>query len=211
MKQFSVYLSGGMEYKNDLGVGWRQFITPVLESSGYKVFDPAAHNDSKLEGLSIAEFNALKLSNLDRYKDITRKNIIKEDYMDILQSDLMILLYDESARKGAGTLSEASLSYTVGIPILMVTSYAVESIPGWLLAEVYQHYATFDAVLSFLKEKEKVEQLLLKCKQCARKDPVVSAIKDYMANLYSEVSKNDIGTSGCGSSCTCNYAGVKTF
>ena len=204
----SIYLSGGMEFKGDLGEGWRRLISPTLEELGYTIYDPTANNSAKIEGLSIEEFYALKENNLDRYKEITRKNIIKADYLDILKSDIVLLYYDESARRGAGTLSEAATAYLLGIPILVVTEYEVKDLPGWLLGEIHAHYKTFKEALNFLSDTEQVDSLLTKCKRYARKDPVVGAIKNYLDKLFSEVKK-DVRTSSCGSSCTCSNADIK--
>lgn len=90
------------------------------------------------------------------YKANMRKHFVQTD-LDLIEknSDALIVYYDESARRGAGTVSEAQFAYNMNIPIFLVCEYATEAemfknVSGWLVALATKHFLTFDALYEYL-------------------------------------------------------------
>jgi len=187
-KKLTVYLSGAIEYAPKDGSGWRKRITPRLKGLGYGVYDPVANNDSKLKML-VEEFNALKLNDVEKYKEVVRDRIILSDYEGIINSDILLAFYDESVQKGAGTLSEVALCYLIGIPVLVITKFKTKDIPGWLLAEIHDSFDNVNELLSFISDKSKVKSLINKCKKYAGGDPIVYDIYKFMGRLFKDKSE----------------------
>jgi len=171
-----IYLSGSMEDAPDGGVGWRAEITPKLKELGYEVADPAAHNSKKIFGMSTDEFNYLKVSNTDEYKEIVRKNLITVDALDILSSDLFLIFYDKYGLRSGGSISESFLAYLCGIPIIMVTEMEISEISGWFLSEVSRQFDSFERMFLFLSSDRMVTDLIERTKVSARLDPMLKAV-----------------------------------
>lgn len=197
-----IYLSGAMEFDPFGGVTWRQEITPKLESIGYEVLDPADGEREKI-GITVEKFTELKITDLEAYKEVVRKNIILRDYLDIIHADIMLLKYDEGVFKGAGSISEAAIAYVIGTPIIVVSEFEENSISGWLLAEIHQHFSDFESALEFLGDEIATTKLVDKCRVKAGNDPVVYAIYQSIERLYNkEVAgvgyRTSVGTSSGG-------------
>ena len=54
------YLAGSIEYSPDLGKGWRAEITPLLQSLGHEVYDPALDEMKNLTETEVREFRQWK-------------------------------------------------------------------------------------------------------------------------------------------------------
>ena len=148
------YLSGGMEYAKGHGEKWRDIFTKKLLSIGHEAENPcdeAVIYD--LLGISIREFTALKSTDINKYKSYMKK-IIACDIESIDQSDATILLYDESVRKGAGSISEAFYTFLSKKPLYIVTDENINNIPGWLIGLSDSIFPSFNTLLRFLSSKE---------------------------------------------------------
>ena len=106
------YLSGGMEYKKNLGANWREWITEELEKRRHDAINPVKLEmvEEELNTDVPIQVRLTQLKNegkLEEVRRLVRKVLFRKDMFGIQLSDAMILLYDESTRRGAGTLSEA--------------------------------------------------------------------------------------------------------
>ena len=54
------YLAGSIEYSPDLGKGWRAEITPLLQSLGHQVYDPALDEMKNLTEMEVREFRSME-------------------------------------------------------------------------------------------------------------------------------------------------------
>lgn len=153
----NIYLSGGMEHSKDLGAGWRAEVSGVLRGMGYFPLDITAL-DKKYQAKygDVYHLNmdagGDELSTLQRKANI-RKHFIHAD-LELIKhdSDALIVFYDESVRKGAGTISECQTAYSLDIPIFIVSDWEnwEKEIPGWLLALSTKVFTQFDDLFVYL-------------------------------------------------------------
>ena len=156
----SLYLSGGMEFKKDLGAGWRTWITEELKELNIDVVDPITIESPYREGVPFQHaLTNFKLSgNLDKVRDLVRNNLFRKDMFGIQLSDGILIYYDESVRRGAGTLAETWESFREGKPVYLVSDFPMESIPTWLIGETTAIFDSFEELLIYLKDKDAVNR-----------------------------------------------------
>jgi len=151
----TIYLSGGMEHAEDLGSAWREVTSEKLKTMGFFPLDitslDKAYQKEHGDTFSI-ELDGTEMSLLRKKANI-RKHFIHADLQLIENnSDALIVLYDESVRKGAGTISECQVAFNNDIPIFIVSAYPdYSSIPGWLLALSTKVFFTFPDLYDYLK------------------------------------------------------------
>lgn len=146
----NIYLSGGMQHAIKLGGAWRVDISNRLREMRYWPLD-ITHYD-----VSYAQ-NHGKLFDLNPhdhlpFKSDIRKHFIQTDLALIdNESDALIVFYDESARRGAGTISECQHAFTTGKPVFLVSDWPdIEAqVPGWLLGLTTKTFPTFDLALDY--------------------------------------------------------------
>jgi hypothetical protein len=155
----SLYLSGGMEFKKDLGAPWREWLSGELEKINYSSVDPVKLEAPK-KGLPLqCELTKMKMEGeLDKVRTTVRETLFRKDMFGIQLSDGIIVLYDESSRRGAGTLSEAWESFREGRPVYVVTEFPPEDIPAWLIGETTEIFGSFEELLMYLKDHDTVIQ-----------------------------------------------------
>ena len=141
------YLAGSIEYSPDLGKAWRAEITPLLQSLGHCVYDPALDERKNLTEDEVAQFRSWKSSDLDRFQQTVRK-IIAYD-LDLIEHrcDALVCYWDQHAGRGAGTQGELTFAHRLGMPVYMICGVPVEQISGWLLGcatRVFSSFAEFD-------------------------------------------------------------------
>lgn len=149
----NIYLSGGMQHASDLGAGWRQSCGSALKRMGYYPLDIAeldiayreAHGD--LYRFLTEEELLERKSNIRKHFIYTDLQLIERD------SDALIVLYDESARLGAGTISECQVAYNFDLPLFLVNGYSkLDDVPGWLQALSTKIFANFESLYEYLEE-----------------------------------------------------------
>lgn len=156
----NIYLSGGMQFAKELGAGWRIDTSIKLKEMGYFPLDitelDVAYLKSEGKPLLIPT-DKEQLS----YKAHMRKHFIDTDLKLIREnSDALIVYYDESARRGAGTVSEAQYAYNLNIPIFLVADYeSIEemhkNVSGWLIALTTKCFTSFEDLYKYLNELPK--------------------------------------------------------
>ncbi len=154
------YLSGGMEYKNKMGMGWRDWITQELEKRHHDAINPVKLEvcEEETDGIPIqARLTQLKLDGkLDEVRRLVRKVLFRKDMFAIQLTDALIVYYDESVQKGAGTLSEAWEAFREGVPVYLVTEFPMEKIPTWLIGETTRIFSNFEELLEYVSEHSHV-------------------------------------------------------
>ena len=147
----NIYLSGGMQHKSDLGAGWRQECSKRLKEMKFFPVDIAALDIAYTEKhghlyrfLSDQELLQRK-SNIRKHFIDTDINLIRND------CDAVIILYDESVRRGAGTTSEIHEAFMRDIPVFLKNDYkSLDDVPGWMQAETTRIFAEWDELYSYL-------------------------------------------------------------
>lgn len=151
----NIYLSGGMQFAQNLGAGWRVETSEKLKEMKYFPLDitelDVAYNN--MHGKPILPQPG---ESPESYKANMRKHFIDTDLKLIRDnSDALIVFYDESARRGAGTVSEAQYAFNMNIPILLVTNHKTmedfyKDVSGWLIALSTKHFINFDSLYKYL-------------------------------------------------------------
>lgn len=152
----NMYLSGGMEYATGNGAGWRQHLSQELMKHRYFPLDIAALDEeyAKFHGKLYGEFGdteeelLLRKANIRKHFVFTDLQLIKND------TDALIVYYDESARRGAGTISECQYAYLLDLPIFIVSAWEdwKKEMPGWLHALSTKVFTQFDQLVEYLAE-----------------------------------------------------------
>ncbi|MFQ5799652.1 MAG: hypothetical protein ACE5H0_13305 [Bacteroidota bacterium] len=156
-RNINAYLSGGMEYAESEGAGWRADLHQWIEDRlGHHVFNP---NEKSEEFLSTyypgIDFRQLKRENIERFRDIVQ-NIVDFDCREIAQrSDYVVCFWDESAQRGAGTKGELTIAKYFGKPVYLVTAMNPAEIPGWVIGCTMRIFHSFHELKAFLYERYK--------------------------------------------------------
>jgi hypothetical protein len=154
-RKLKAYLSGGMEYARNEGADWRQEIERWLGTElGHSVFNPSVESAKfRAKRLNGENFRALKNGDIERYVGVVRL-LIDKDLKEISRrSDYLICLWDQRARKGAGTVGELTMARSLRIPVFMVTRVRPQNIPGWILGCTSRRFRTFTELKKYLLKR----------------------------------------------------------
>ncbi len=149
----SIYLSGGMQFAENLGSGWRQVEGHRLIELGFYPIDISAL-DIHYTNMHGDLYRNVSDEELAKRKSQIRRHFIETDINLIRnESDAVIVYYDESVRLGAGTFSEVhDAYYHKKIPVFLVNGYpTLDDIPGWLQAEATKIFSNFDELNKYLE------------------------------------------------------------
>ncbi len=130
-----VYLSGGMEYADDGGKGWREELQRWMEHEfGATVFNPPRESERYLRSHHPdVDLRVLKASDPDGFRSIIRP-IIERDCREIAEkADLVVCRWDHSAMRGAGTQGELTIARYFGKPVFLFSADDPDTLPGWIL------------------------------------------------------------------------------
>lgn len=160
-KRGNVYLSGGMQYTEDMGSGWREICAKKLKELGYFPLDICeldrayAKKNGELLYESTDISRAVNVATELQAKSNIRKHFVRAD-LDLIErdSDAVIVLYDEAARRGAGTISEAQHAFNRDIPIFLISEYEnwTQEVPGWLQSLATRSFRSFDDLYQYFAE-----------------------------------------------------------
>lgn len=150
----SAYLSGGMQFAKNMGSDWRIECSKRLLELEYFPLDICLLDREYAKRYGELYFPADTLNYL-QYKANFRQHFIYGDIELIKKdTDFLILLYDESARRGAGTISEAQVAYMYNIPILLMSVYKdwYREVPGWLQGLCTKVFTSFEDIYDYLEK-----------------------------------------------------------
>lgn len=148
----SAYLSGGMQFAKDMGSDWRIECSKRLIEMDYFPLDICLLDRQYAKRYGELYFPADESNHL-QYKANFRQHFIYADVELIKRdTDFLILLYDESARRGAGTISEAQVAYMHNIPIFLMSAYEnwYREVPGWLQGLCTKVFTSFEDIYTYL-------------------------------------------------------------
>lgn len=155
--QGTVYLSGGMQHKEGFGADWRIKCGNRIRELGFYPLDICAFD--RAYAAQYGELYTMKDVDLHlQNKSNMRKHFIHTDIeLVIRDSDAVILLYDESVRRGAGTISEAQEAYMHDVPVFVVSTYEdwVKEVPGWLQGLATKIFTNFETLYEYLESLPK--------------------------------------------------------
>lgn len=160
-KRGNIYLSGGMQFAKDLGASWREITAEQLRAMGYFPLDICEldrayankHGELLYDSTDISR--AVDVASELQAKSNIRKHFVKAD-LDLIErdSDGLIVYYDESARRGAGTISECQHAYNRDIPIFLISEFEDwnKEVPGWLQSLATRSFTDFESLYEYMSE-----------------------------------------------------------
>lgn len=151
-----VYLSGGIQYSADGGIGWRETTASFLNSIGYHAIDISALGKKYVSehGNINDVYGSDAFSNELLRKAYIREHFVRTDVKLLIQfTDVVVMYYDESVRRGAGTISECMLAYEHNIPLYIISGFPnwKKEIPGWLYGISTKIFSSFDEFNSYFR------------------------------------------------------------
>ncbi len=149
----NIYLSGGMQHAENLGAGWRTTCGDRLKEMGFFPLDIAALDVAYSDAHGHL-YRFLSDDELHQRKSNIRKQFIETDIALIRNdTDALIVLYDESVRRGAGTTSEIHEAFMLDIPVFLLNSYGkLDEVPGWAQAETTKIFNEWEELYSYLAQ-----------------------------------------------------------
>jgi len=165
----NIYLSGGMQFAENLGADWREDTSQKLRDLGYFPLDICALDrayatkNGELLYQSTDITRAVSVATELQAKSNIRKHFIRAD-LDLIEydSDGVVVFYDEGARRGAGTISECQHAFNRDIPIFLISEYEdwTDEVPGWLQALATRSFTDWNSLYDYLAELP--ERILIK-------------------------------------------------
>lgn len=149
----NIYLSGGMEHAVEFGAQWRITVSVALKHLGFFPLDITAL-DREYEKQHGNLWNGIDPTDVLQKKANIRKHFVYTDLQLIKNdSDALIVYYDESVRRGAGTISECQFAYLHDLPIFVVSAWKnwEKEVPGWLLALSTKCFSDFASLFEYLE------------------------------------------------------------
>lgn len=151
---YLVYLAGGMEKTQD-GRSWRIEATSKLKRYNMQSWDPYK------EESEIVDFSYVKNlintkdreKNFEEFKEVMSK-IVKYDLSVVRdQSDVLLVRFDESVLKGAGTKAEISVATLYNKPVhIWLDGLKMNRVPTWCLGCFDTiSYSLDDTILNLVK------------------------------------------------------------
>lgn len=149
----NIYLSGGMQFADGKGGGWRREISPTLQRMGYYPVDIVA-----LDRAYAAEHGELygpdNHDSPEQLKSNIREHFVRTD-LDLIEycSDAVIVLFDEACRRGCGTQAECQHAYNLELPLFLVSAFEdwQHEVPIWLQALTTKIFTNFEDLLTYMK------------------------------------------------------------
>lgn len=149
MNNGNIYLSGGMQFKSDLGATWRKETSDVLKKMGFFPLDICELDRIYAEKHGNLFYSTKEDDMLD-FKASIRRHFVYADIKMIKEdTDVVIVLYDDAAQRGFGTAHEIALAYEFGIPIFLVSMIPQDKMSGWLLSIATKVFFDFDSLYSY--------------------------------------------------------------
>lgn len=148
----NLYLSGGMQFAKAKGEGWRTLYTPRFLDLGYFPVDIVAL-DRAYAGRHGEMYGPDIHSSHCQLKANIREHFVHTD-LKLIENhcDALVVLYDESARRGCGTQAECQHAYNNNLPVFLVSAFEnwEHEVPIWLQAITTKIFTNFEELFEYL-------------------------------------------------------------
>jgi|SaaInlV_100m_DNA_2_1039680.scaffolds.fasta_scaffold03583_4 hypothetical protein len=134
LKGLTCYLSGPIDFADNLGADWRNGITPLLQKNGIKVLDPLCHQYFGTDEIDDVKRPRMdKLLQDEKYEELYEemKEVIHWDLRSVDKSDFLIVNYDNSVHM-CGTYEEIFKANCQCKPVLLVLSCPRNELSKWM-------------------------------------------------------------------------------
>jgi hypothetical protein len=150
-----VYLAGAMDRVADRGNGWRDNITPFLQSLNIIVFNPIKKPTAIGQEDEVTHKHKIKLKNAGKYDELSQlmKTIRSVDLRLVDISDFLIVNLDLDIHP-CGTYEEIFWANRQKKPIVIHMVQGKENAPDWLFGTVPHKmiFSSWDDIKSYLSE-----------------------------------------------------------
>ena len=150
-----VYLAGAMDRVPDRGNGWRDNITPFLESLEIRVFNPIKKPTTLGQEDELTHKQKIKLKNTGKYDELSQlmKTIRSVDLRLVDISDFLIVNLDLDIHP-CGTYEEIFWANRQKKPIIIHMVQGKSSAPDWLFGTIPHEmiFSSWDDIKSYLGE-----------------------------------------------------------
>lgn len=151
----TAYLSGGMQFADGRGADWRRDLGEWLRKEiGHLSIDPVERSNRLMRRMRNA---GARLTGKQRrggdWTTFFRRVVDVDSRLVSEESDYVICLWNQSARRGAGTQGELTLARRNRIPIYLVSRTPKERLPGWVQGCITEHFGSWRTLRSYLKTK----------------------------------------------------------
>jgi nucleoside 2-deoxyribosyltransferase len=150
-----VYLAGAMDRVADRGNGWRDKITPFLESLNIIVFNPIKKPTVVGQEDELTHKHKIRLKNAGKYDELSQlmKTIRSVDLRLVDISDFLIVNLDLDIHP-CGTYEEIFWANRQKKPIVIHMVQGKENAPDWLFGTVPHEmiFSSWDNIKSYLSE-----------------------------------------------------------
>ena len=157
-----VYLAGAMDRVADRGNGWRDNITPFLESLGIIVFNPIKKPTVLGQEDELTHKQKIKLKNTGKYDELSQlmKTIRSVDLRLVDISDFLIVNLDLDIHP-CGTYEEIFWANRQKKPIIIHMVQGKENAPDWLFGTIPHEmiFSSWDDIKSYLSSINETEEI----------------------------------------------------
>ena len=158
-----VYLAGAMDRVPDRGNGWRDQITPFLDSLDITVFNPIKKPTILGQEDEITHKLKSKLKKENRYDEVSllMKTIRSVDLRLVDISDFLIVNLDLDIHP-CGTYEEIFWANRQKKPIIIHMVQGKENAPDWLFGTIPHQmiFSSWDDIKNYLHEIHKTEDIV---------------------------------------------------
>lgn len=134
LKDLGCYLSGPIDFAENLGADWRDSMTPFLEQKNVRVFNPLKHTFWGTDDIdSVKRPRMSKLEEEGRFSEL-REEMKEVNHWDLRGVDLssfLIVNYDNSVHM-CGTYEEIFKANNQCKPVLLVLSCPKNKLSKWM-------------------------------------------------------------------------------
>lgn len=153
LKNQRCYLAGAIDRVEGRGVGWRTFITPILESFNIEVFNPLNKPTNIAVEDSVIAKQKKVLKQQQKYDELSSimKEIRSVDLRMVDISDFLIVDLDLNTHP-CGTLEEIFWANRQKKPILIRVEQGKNHAPDWLFGTIPHEFifSNWDEVIEYL-------------------------------------------------------------
>jgi len=154
------YLCGAIDRTADLGIGWRNEITPNLENLGIVVEDPC--NKPIDVGFEIENREYRNNLKKDGQYSIIAKKMKDVRIIDLRLVDIcdFLIVYLDLSIHVCGTYEEISWANRMKKPILIVVKQGKYECPDWLFGSIPDNmiFSSFEEMMNYLKKIDSGEE-----------------------------------------------------
>jgi hypothetical protein len=154
----AIYLSGGMQFSKDLGESWRLHASRELVAMGYVPLDITAMDKAYSAKHGHVNYKDIMDSSPTTRKHWLSKSVIRKHFihadLELIrnEADAVIVYYDESVQRGAGTLGECQFTYLLNKPLFLVSAFTQGHIPGWLQGLATHCFLDFESLYHYMQK-----------------------------------------------------------